>query len=124
MIFFPPIDADYATARLVMPEGTAYEVTEQKLQKMINEAHKLQADYTGKYLSPDTGKTEDRSLVGHIITTVGGQNIAGVRGSASSGVANLGEVQLQLMPPEDRIHFDNKKFHDIDPTCYWVYSTH
>lgn len=122
MIFFPPIDADYATARLVMPEGTAYEVTEQKLKKMIDEALKLQADYTGKYLNPDTGKTEDRSLVGHIITTVGGQNIAGVRGSASSGVANLGEVQLQLMPPEDRIYFDNKKFHDIktrDLTAEW-----
>ena len=105
-----------------MPEGTAYEVTEQKLQKMIDEAHKLQADYTGKYLNPDTGKTEDRSLVGHIITTVGGQNIAGVRGSASSGVANLGEVQLQLMPPEDRIYFDNKKFHDLktrDLTAEW-----
>ena len=122
MIFFPPIDADYATARLVMPEGTAYEVTEEKLQKMIDEAHKIQADYTGKYLNPNTGKTEDRSLVGHIITTVGGQNIAGVRGSASSGVANLGEVQLQLMPPEDRIYFDNKKFHDIktrDLTAEW-----
>ena len=122
MIFFPPIDADYATARLVMPEGTAYEVTEEKLQKMIDEALKLQADYTGKYLNPDTGKKEDRSLVGHIITTVGGQNIAGVRGSASSGVANLGEVQLQLMPPEDRIYFDNKKFHDLktrDLTAEW-----
>ena len=45
MIYFPPIDADYATARLVMPEGTLYETTETKLQRMIDEAHKLQAEY-------------------------------------------------------------------------------
>ena len=113
MIYFPPIDADYATARLVMPEGTLYETTETKLQRMIDEAHKLQAEYTGDYLNPETGQTEQRSLVGHIITTVGGQNIAGVRGSASSGVANLGEVQMQLMPPEDRVHFVDTKFHEI-----------
>ncbi len=113
MIYFPPIDADYATARLVMPEGTLYETTETKLQRMIDEAHKLQAEYTGEYLNPENGQTEQRSLVGHIITTVGGQNIAGVRGSASSGVANLGEVQMQLMPPEDRVHFVDTKFHEI-----------
>ena len=113
MMYFPPIDADYATARLVMPEGTLYETTETKLQRMIDEAHKLQAEYTGDYLNPVTGQTEQRSLVGHIITTVGGQNIAGIRGSASSGVANLGEVQMQLMPPEDRIHFVDTKFHQI-----------
>ena len=113
MIYFPPIDADYATTRLVMPEGTPYEVTEDKLQKMIDEAHNLKAAYTGTYHNPETGEAESRSLVQHIITTVGGQNIAGVRGSASSGVANLGEVQIQLMPPEDRVHFEDTKFHEI-----------
>ena len=113
MTFFPPIDSEYATARLVMPQGTAYEVTEEKLQKMINEAHALRETYTGNYLDAESGKTVQRSVIGDIITTIGGQNIAGVRGRASSGIANLGEVQLALMAPEDRIHFKDKKFHEI-----------
>jgi len=111
--FFPPIDSEYATARLVMPQGTAYEVTEEKLEKMIDEAHLLKANYTGEYVDPESGKTDQRSVIGDIITTIGGQNIAGVRGSASSGVANLGEVQMQLMAPEDRIHFKNATLHHI-----------
>ena len=113
MTFFPPIDSEYATARLVMPQGTAYEVTEGKLQKMIKEAYVLKKIYTGKYDDPITGQTIDQSIIGDIITTIGGQNIAGVRGPASSGIANLGEVQLQLMAPEDRIYFQDKKFHEI-----------
>ena len=113
MTFFPPIDSEYATARLVMPQGTAYEVTEEKLQRMIVEAYALKKTYTGKYDDPVSGQTVDRSVIGDIITTIGGQNIAGVRGRASSGIANLGEVQLQLMAPEDRIYFKDKKFHEI-----------
>ena len=113
MTFFPPIDSEYATARLVMPQGTAYEVTEEKLQKMIEKAYALKETYTGKYDDPITGQTIDQSVIGDIITTIGGQNIAGVRGPASSGIANLGEVQLQLMAPEDRIYFQDKKFHEI-----------
>jgi len=113
MMFFPPIDSEYATARLVMPQGTAYEVTEEKLQKMIDEAYALKEAYSGKYDDPVSGVTVNRSVIGDVITTIGGQNIAGVRGPASSGVANLGEVQLQLMAPEDRIYFRDKKFHAI-----------
>ncbi len=113
MTFFPPIDSEYATARLVMPQGTAYEVTEKKLQKMIDEAYALKESYTGKYNDPITGKATNQSVIGDIITTIGGQNIAGVRGRASSGVANLGEVQMQLMAPEDRIYFEDKKFLEI-----------
>ncbi|MFP6725849.1 MAG: efflux RND transporter permease subunit, partial [Alphaproteobacteria bacterium] len=113
MKFFPDIDSEYATARLVMPQGTAYEVTEEKLQKMIKEAYALKKAHEGDYLDPESGKMIKRSVVGDIITTIGGQNIAGVRGSASTGVANLGEVQMQLMAPEDRIYFVDKKFHHI-----------
>ncbi|MDP6035987.1 MAG: efflux RND transporter permease subunit, partial [Verrucomicrobiota bacterium] len=113
MVFFPPIDSEYATARLVMPQGTAHEITEEKLQKMIDEAYALKANYTGEYVDPESGETKERSVIGDIITTIGGQNIAGVRGPASSGVANLGEVQMQLMAPEDRIYFNNKSLHHL-----------
>ena len=113
MTFFPPIDSEYATARLVMPQGTAYEVTEKKLQRMINEAYALKNTYTADYDDPESGETVQRSVIGDIITTIGGQNIAGVRGPASSGIANLGEVQMQLMAPEDRIYFKDKSFHNI-----------
>ena len=113
MKFFPDIDSEYATARLVMPQGTAYEVTEEKLQKMIKEAYALKKAHEGDYLDPESGKMVKRSVVGDIITTIGGQNIAGVRGSAATGVANLGEVQMQLMAPEDRIYFIDKNLHHI-----------
>jgi len=152
MIYFPPIDSEIATSRLVMPQGTAYEVTERKMQIMIQSAEHLRSqpwkvsikDYR-KWLEeqsvakPEETLGENRetfvnylvelarkwdpekptaaglpgflargkdvsqvSLVGDVITTVGGQNIAGVRGSASSGVANLAEVQMKIMAPEDR----------------------
>jgi len=113
MKFFPNIDSEYGTARLVMPQGTAYEVTKLKLQKMINEAYALKAQYSGDYVDPETGETKERSVIGDIITTIGGQNIAGVRGRASSGIANLGEVQMQLMAPEDRVHFNNATLRQI-----------
>ncbi len=113
MKFFPDIDSEYATARLVMPLGTAYEVTEEKLQKIIKEAYALKKAHEGDYLDPENGEMIKRSVIGDIITTIGGQNIAGVRGPASSGVANLGEVQIQLMAPEDRVYFVDKRFHNI-----------
>ncbi|MCH2378422.1 MAG: efflux RND transporter permease subunit [Pedosphaera sp.] len=112
-IYFPPIDSEMATARLVMPQGTAYEVTEKKLQKMIHEGKALQAKYTAAFTDPKTGETAPRSLIGDIITTIGGQNIAGVRGGPQSGIANLGEVQMQLMAPEDRVHFRDSAFQEI-----------
>ena len=113
MTFFPPIDSEYATARLVMPQGTAYEVTEKKLKKMIDEAYVIKKAHIGEYNDPVTGQTTNRSIVGDVITTIGGQNIAGVRGPASSGVANLGEVQLQLMAPEDRVYFRDEKLRNV-----------
>ena len=152
MIFFPPIDSEIATSRLVMPQGTAYDVTERKMQIMIQSAEHLRSqpwrismENYRKWLEeqrvakPEDTLGENRetfvnylvelarkwdpekptaaglpgflargkdvsqvSLVGDVITTVGGQNIAGVRGSASSGVANLAEVQMKIMAPEDR----------------------
>jgi multidrug efflux pump subunit AcrB len=75
MKFFPDIDSEYATARLVMPQGTAYEVTEEKLQKMIKEAYALKKAHEGDYLNPESGKMVKRSVVGDIITTIGGQNM-------------------------------------------------
>ena len=152
MIYFPPIDSEIATSRLVMPQGTAYEVTERKMQIMIQSAEHLRSqpwkvsikDYRKWLEEQRVAKPEDTlgenretfvnylvelarkwdpekptaaglpgflargkdvsqvSLVGDVITTVGGQNIAGVRGSASSGVANLAEVQMKIMAPEDR----------------------
>ena len=112
-IYFPPIDSEMATARLVMPQGTAYEVTEKKLQIMIREAKALQAKYVAPFTDPVTGVTVPRSLIGDIITTIGGQNIAGVRGGPRSGIANLGEVQMHLMAPEDRVHFQTATLRNI-----------
>ena len=152
MIYFPPIDSEIATSRLVMPQGTAYDVTERKMQIMIQSAEHLRSqpwrvsmeDYRKWLKEQRIAKPEDAigenretfvnylvelarkwdpekpsaaglpgflargkdvsqvSLVGDVITTVGGQNIAGVRGSPSSGVANLAEVQMKIMAPEDR----------------------
>jgi len=105
MKYFPRIDSEIATARLVMPLGTPYEVTREKLQRLIRPVHQLREKYSGNYVDPVTGRTNRLSLIQNIITTIGGQNIAGIRGRASSGVANLGEVQFRIMAPEDRHHF-------------------
>jgi len=90
--FFPRIQSEVVTATLSMPEGTAIEITEKYLNKMLATAEELQR----KYIEPSTNK----SLIQHILQSVGS---AGFRPKAGvSGKSYLGMVSFEILPPEKR----------------------
>ncbi len=90
--FFPRIQSEVVTATLLMPEGTAIEITEKYLDKMLATAEKLQL----KYIEPETKKP----LIQHILQTVGS---VGFRPRAGvNGKSYLGMVSFELLPPEKR----------------------
>lgn len=91
--FFPKIQSETARATLSMQTGTAEAVTTQHLLRMTKIAEKLQE----KYRDPKTGE----SVIRHILTSVGWTAGGGQRGSPGDGAA-LGQVSLELIPPEER----------------------
>lgn len=90
--FFPRIQSEVITATLLMPEGTAIDVTEKYLNKMLDVAEKLQEIY----IEPDTKE----SLIQHILQSVGS---AGFRPrSGVAGKSYLGMVSFEILAPEQR----------------------
>ena len=97
-VFFPPVEGDRVVALLTMPQGTPAEVTETAVRRLEASARQLQREIDGD----ETG-----AAFRHIFATVGeqrfraGQNqVAGTSATFSS--AHLGEVNIELVPSEDR----------------------
>ena len=97
-VFFPPVEGDRVVALLTMPQGTPAEVTETAVRRLEASARQLQREIEGD----ETG-----AAFHHIFATVGeqrfraGQNqVAGTSATFSS--AHLGEVNIELVPSEDR----------------------
>ena len=97
--FFPPIEADFITARLTMPTGAPVEVTEQAVAQLTAALPNLRDELDPAY-APEGG-----SIVRHVVTAIGEQSGAG-RGPTDEGGRNSGahlaEVTLELIPGEDR----------------------
>lgn len=98
--FFPEVDADNVVALLTMPQGTPAEVTAQAVRRLEETALHLQAQ-----LRKEQG---GKNVIEHILTSIGDQPFR-VRQTHGSGrvIANfsgshVGEVNLQLMPAENR----------------------
>jgi multidrug efflux pump subunit AcrB len=100
--FFPPLEADYVTARLTMPGGTPLEVTEAAVRQIEAAIPQLRAELDPDY-APAGG-----SLVIHSLTALGehpfrtSQNGPPSSGVRSSATGHLGEVTLELIPSEQR----------------------
>ena len=91
--FFPKIQSETARATLSMQTGTSEAITTQHVLRMTQIAEKLR----DKYRDPVTGE----SVVSNILTSVGWS--AGGRSSGSpGGGAALGQVSMELVPPEER----------------------
>jgi multidrug efflux pump subunit AcrB len=88
--FFPRVETETARATLSMQTGTAEEVTARHVRRMAQVARDLQA----KYRDPTSGE----SVIRNILVTVG--STAGR--ATSRGSAELGQVSLELVPPEER----------------------
>lgn len=90
--FFPRIQSETARATLVMPAGTSIEQTRHHIERMGEVARQLQ----DKYKEPDGSG----SLIRNILISIGwkGGGRPGIRGNPE-----VGQVTLELVPPEDRL---------------------
>jgi multidrug efflux pump subunit AcrB len=101
--FFPPLEADYVSAQLTMPQGTPARVTAEAVAQIEAASRALGAELAVEFPEQDGG------LIKHVQASVGEQPFGATAGSnptnadrMSSLGAHLGEVTLELVPSEDR----------------------
>ena len=94
-VFFPRVPTERLTVRLTMPQGTPSEVTQKHVNRILEVAYQLQN--REDYKEPSTGK----SIIVNIMDIVGASGMTGGR-SRSAGQTNVGEVAMNITPPEDR----------------------
>jgi len=98
--FFPPIESDYVTASITMPQGTPIEQTERAAQILLEAAYKTQAEMDDEGLEVD-----GESLVRHILFSVGQHPNAGANGPGDAAGANgthLAEISIAIQSGDDR----------------------
>jgi len=90
--FFPPIESDYVTARIVMPPGTAIEATAAATREVAMAARRVTT-------AVDSELADDgQPIIRHVFVTVGEQT-SSLHGPAfvnTGGGTNLGEVAIEL----------------------------
>ena len=97
--FFPPVESDYLSAELVMPQGTPVEVTERALAEIEAAALRVKSTLAAEY----SGLSEP--LVKHVLMSVGAQPSQrghGGQSSSPSGGSHLGEVSVELLSGDGR----------------------
>ncbi len=93
--FFPPVESDYVSATLTMPQGTPAEITAAAVAELEAAAFRVKRRLDERY------GTEHGSVVRQILATVGEQPGTGrERPPGASGVgsgSHLGEVDMELL---------------------------
>jgi multidrug efflux pump subunit AcrB len=93
--FFPPVEGDYVSARLTMPQGTPVDVTADVVRELEAAALRVKRDLEVEY--PDL----EAPLIKHIQASVGehptqaGHAPPGMGGSSTG--SHLGEVSVELL---------------------------
>ncbi|MAG33246.1 MAG: hypothetical protein CL908_20405 [Deltaproteobacteria bacterium] len=98
--FFPPIESDYVTAALTMPQGTPAEATERAAKELLAAAHRTQAQMDAEGLL-----VEGESLVRHILFSVGEQPMSGGGGPTDTmgGTgSHVAEVSVAIQSGDNR----------------------
>ncbi len=98
--FFPPIESDYVTASIVMPQGTPIEVTERAAEELLAAARRTKQEMDDEGLEVD-----GESLVRHILMSVGQQPNSGDGGPgdpASANGSHLAEVSMAIQSGDQR----------------------
>ncbi|MDT8384129.1 MAG: efflux RND transporter permease subunit [Gammaproteobacteria bacterium] len=90
--FFPRVESETARATLVMQAGTPEQVTAGHLKAMAKAAERLQARYVD---------AEGRSVISAIMVNTGWSG-GGGGSPTTGGSAEVGQVSLALVPPEER----------------------
>jgi len=99
--FFPPVEGDYISATLTMPQGTPVEVTAAAVRELEDSARRVAAALEEEF--GDRGEP----VVKHILASVGEQSSRSHSASdrsagAASANSHLGEVTLELQSADDR----------------------
>jgi multidrug efflux pump subunit AcrB len=92
--FFPPIEADYVSARLALSPGTPIAVTETAVRELEASAKRMKEELDREY------QVDGGSVVLHFMTSVGEQ--PSIRGNPTStggppSASHLGEVTIELV---------------------------
>ncbi|MCP4905237.1 MAG: efflux RND transporter permease subunit [bacterium] len=98
--FFPPIESDYVTASIVMPQGTPVEATERAARKLVDSAYQTQNEMDAEGLAVD-----GESLVRHILFSVGQQPNSGGSGPGAQPGPNgshVAEVSMAIQSGDHR----------------------
>lgn len=101
--FFPPIQANYVTAALTMPQGTPAWVTAEGVAHLAASAERLREEIDAEF-----GRG-DESLIRHVLAAVGehptkaSQRQGPPSATRAAAGAHLGEVALELVPAEQRV---------------------
>lgn len=95
-VFFPPVPSDYILAKVTMPEGSPYSVTEKAIEQMETALGKLSQEI----MDMGYGQAFD-----NIVVTIGGTNFDGSGGPMGEGSSirseNIGEIAVELFKRED-----------------------
>ena len=89
--FYPRIPSDQVTVRLQMPAGTPFEATDSHIRRM----EKIALDYKEK-----VNEEYGTEMIRNVFATAGGQPMYRSYGTRAVGVAELGEVVIELTPFE------------------------
>jgi len=103
--FYPHIPGDQVTIRMTMPSGTPFEVTNGHIRRMEKIALAYKDEVNAKY-----GKV----IIRNVFATAGGQPMYRSYGSRAIGVAELGEVVIELAPQEEH----GESYGSSDATAY------
>jgi len=88
-VFFPRIQAETASATVIMPPGTPFEVTAEAIRRINAEAENLREQYR----EPESGESVVKGILSSIGSTGGGSNPR----------TDLGRVVFEIVPPEERL---------------------
>jgi len=91
--FFPAVESDYVSARLVMPPGTPFEVTGAAVREIEAAGKRLKASLDEEV------SVAGQSVIKHVFATVGEQSTGrhGPEASGSGSGSHLGEVSIELV---------------------------
>jgi multidrug efflux pump subunit AcrB len=98
-VFLPPVEADYVSAALTMPQGSPVDVTSEAVARLERSAAQMRAELREAGGS-DVVRHSYAAIGGHPFRAAQNRNSGGAGQVASA--AHLGEVILELTPAEAR----------------------
>ena len=96
-IAFQRVPSDRATARVVMEEGTPFEVTQAVVERL---------EQIGNELREEVVDADGQPLIRHILSSIGGQGLSSSRRRGSLGQSHLGEITMEFRAREQRGDID------------------